>query len=1058
MVLGAAGTGKTTALVEAAVAGMAVDRSLPTVIAFDRGSVRGLRARIAARMSFGSLPQVTTFHALAFALVDRAVAGDESPPRLLSGAEEDVRIRDLLVGAVADGSIEWPDDLLAAVPTLGLANDIRAFLARARERGLTPRDLQRAGEVLGHEAWPALARLTEMDSDVMALEGVIDYTGLLQMAVDFVESDAGRSFAASTIPKLYVDDFQNADPLQRRLVEAIAAAGGRFVVAADPDLSIFAFRGADRLGALTLSESTGAPVVVLDEVHRGGTAVRRALGLVRRQPGLPGLTAEAVRSYREPRSAPDVRPTTVTVGAYDSWGDMAAHVADDLRRRHLGLDGASGLDWADMAILVRSSEHIDALRRALESAGVPVRVATDEIPLRSEPAVAALLAALVSALEPEAMTPEGSADLLLGPLCGLDPAEMRMLARWLRGKSRREHPDAPVPAGIVLVRDLLRDAVRGDVADEPAQGVAAVHRRVTALGDVLRRARLRAVAGARPADVLWLLWSQAQPDADGNSWPERLRVSALAGHRVSGHDLDAVMALFDTAERLSDRYSGVIGVPGFLAALTGQRVPAESVSGRAARVPGVDLLTVHRATARSWDHVVVVGAQEGSWPPVGSRSSVLHVDQVDALARGSRLEGIDPEVLARQAQADSIAEERRLFCLALSRAESGVHVAVVQAQSQTGDQPSRFVDDIEIEPVRYPGRPARTMTLDGLVAHLRTIAQDPRSAPSLRTAAALRLAALAEARHDGGEPIVPSADPRAWWGIGDLSPGSMPVRDPGRPVTLSASGLTALEGCPLRWFLSRAAKAEGPRTRALAFGSIVHVLADQVARGLLPPDPDVLLGHVDRVWAELPFDAEWQSVAEHEALREALARLCAYHRTSDRRVLDTELGFLVQIPLLGETSDGETSDGETSDGEAAVRGAIDRIEVDGEGRVYLIDFKTAASPPSGPKVVIDPQLGLYQAAVLCGALGDEHGVPQIGGASLVQLRVDATRSPGVPRIQEQPPLEADSLADSWILDHVRAAVQRIRFEDFPATVSQECRTCPYTRTCPAQATGAGVIA
>ena len=76
------------------------------------------------------------------------------PPRLMSGAEEDVRIRELLRGAVADGSIDWPEDLIGALPTLGLANEVRAVLARARELGLEGGDLaRRAMAEGGPEHW-----------------------------------------------------------------------------------------------------------------------------------------------------------------------------------------------------------------------------------------------------------------------------------------------------------------------------------------------------------------------------------------------------------------------------------------------------------------------------------------------------------------------------------------------------------------------------------------------------------------------------------------------------------------------------------------------------------------------------------------------------------------------------------------------------------------------------------------------------------------------------------------------------------------------------------------
>ena len=120
----------------------------------------------------------------------------------------------------------------------------------------------------------------------------------------------------------------------------------------------------------------------------------------------------------------------------------------------------------------------------------------------------------------------------------------------------------------------------------------------------------------------------------------------------------------------------------------------------------------------------------------------------------------------------------------------------------------------------------------------------------------------------------------------------------------------------------------------------------------------------------------------------------------------------------------------------------------------LIDFKTARTPPSGPAVESDSQLGTYQLAVQHGALGDLVTEPDVGGAALVQLRSDASGDPGRPRIQEQ-----SALGDSaWLIDEIAAAIARVRAEDFPAVISSDCRTCPYAVACPAQPAGREVLA
>ena len=1041
--LGAAGTGATTAIIEAVAARLQhASAGSILVLARDRDAVRRMRAAIARRATSVALPTITTFHGLAYALVRRTTAPgpDSTMPRLLSGAEEDARIRDLLRGAIVDDAVPWPAELLAATSTLGFANDLRAMLARARELGLGPEDLDALGRDAGVPVWQSLGPLARIDADVMALEGVIDYGGLLEMAIDAVDAWPGE------LAHVYVDDFQEAGPLQRRLLRAITGPGTATLVAADPDVAAYGFRGGDRLGPLRLIEEAHAEVIVMDRVHSGGGPLRAAYERVRRQPALPGLEASLVRAYRHPQPAEERAGESLDVIAHDTWGDLVAWLAHDLRRLHLGSDDAEPVAWGDMAVIARSTSHLESVRRALAAAGVPVAMDAADIPLPDEPAVATLLAAASAAVAPELVSTRAAVDLVTGPLLALDAADLRRLARALREGFRADHPGEPAPPGTDLVRDLLATAAADPGAERAIDGAAAqAHDRVVSLGRMLASVRDAADAGATPGEVLWQAWSGALPDAEGLAWPERLRRAALAGHAASGHDLDAVLALFATAERLSDRYAGVVGIRGLLAALQGQRVAAERVSSATPATPAVALLTAHVAVGRRWDHVVVVGAQEGTWPPVLAGSSTLRLPEWEAMVAQSG--GPAASTALRAAAAERMAQERRLFALAVSRASRTLTVATV---SSDAEHPSRFVDDLGVDSRHRPGRPPRPVTIDGLVARLRTVAQDPHQSAALRRAAVQRLAVLTDAVDDSGMPLAPRADPSTWWGVADLTEGVDPVRPADRPVALSGSGLATLRGCPLRWFLSRVVRAEGPRGRALAIGSLVHAMAERAARAEIPPDPEIMLREIDRVWAELPFDAPWEAQAERVDVAAALARLCAYLRNADEAIA-VEHEFHVTIPIASD--DGVVGDAPVDDTEVVLRGAIDRVEITGDGRVRLIDFKTARTLPSGSAVESDLQLATYQLAVQHGALGDLVASPEVSGAALVQLRAESAS--GLPRVQEQPALDD---TDPWLADDIAAAVARVRSEDFPAIVSSDCRTCPYAVACPAQPEGREVLA
>lgn len=1038
LVLGAPGTGKSTALVESVLArlaaGVPAERIL--VLAFGRSGARDLRDHLAARTAGGAVPTVTTFHSFAYALVTRAAAQDPDAvlPRLLSGAEEDVRVRDLLLGAVEDGAIDWPEQLAVALPTLGLANDVRAFLARTRELGLGAADLEHAADALGHDTWRALALFADIEDEVMALEGVIDYSRLIALATHVAASDEAAALRAS-LTCIYVDDAHEADPLQVRLLEALATP--TLVAFADPDVSVYGFRGADREAVARL---LGERVIVLERAHRGGVHLRSAIASVQRGTSLAALPADVLRRYRAP--APGADDDDVAVLSFDSPGDLAAHIGRDLRERHV-----AGLDWHRMAVLARGQGDIEVMRRGLEMAGVPVRVMSDDVPLRAEPAVAVLLSALEAALDPRTLTPTTAVDIVSGPIGAIDPLDLRILMRALRQAHRSAHPQAAAPGGTTLLAEELRRIIESeegtkptDVVDEAAPTLARVHE----LGRLLGRAREQGLAGAVPGEILWTLWAGEGRSGTVRAWPERLRRAALAGHRPSSHDLDAVSALFDAAERFSDRYAGVVGAPAFLASLSSQRVPAESVSARGVDDDAVVIATAHLAVGRSWDHVVIVGAQEGAWPSLRGRSSILHVEQLDGLARGT---AFDVHALARQEAAAQVAEDRRLFALALSRARRSACVAVVASEQMTGDQPSRFVDDLRLSARHLPGRPARPLTLDGVIAELRSVAQDPSASEGLRVEAARRLAALADL-DEAGDRLAPLADPAAWWGVCERTVGVSPVRPSDEPIALSASALDGLQTCPRRWFLQREAHADAPRSGALSFGSIVHALAEAVARGELPADPDVLEARADLVWAHLPFDAPWHAASERAALREVIRRLCDYHRSSERTVLAAEQRFEVALPI----------DAHGIDSTVVVRGAIDRVEVDDDGRAFAVDLKTGKDAPSDVSVADHAQLAVYQAVILAGGLDAVAGAPvEPGGASLVQLRFDDRHSPGSPKVQEQPALAVGDVREAPIVDALRDAVVQVRAESFPAVPSGECRRCAFSRNCPAQSPAGEVV-
>lgn len=1052
LVLAGPGTGKTTTIVEAICARLDdPDEPLPAdavlALTFGRRAAAELRDRVTARLGGGIVPTVTTFHSFAYGLLRRTESPEQylNPPRLMSGSEEDVRIRELLVGAVEDGRIAWPAELVDALPTLGLANEVRAVLARARELGLEDSDLQRIGSSSGRPAWAAIGAFAREEQQVMLLENVMDYAELLFRALLRAHDPHVRSGLHRQYRAVFVDEYQDTDRLQVAMLKALVGPGCAIVAVGDPDQAIYGFRGADVGGLLRFPESfrTGAgdpaPVVVLRHTRRFGPTIRHAAASVfagRRPVGLP---AERMHEHRNPLcDAREPDDDAVALRVYDDVGALAAHVAHEIRATHV----RRAVPWRELAVLVRAGSQIPRLQRALSGAGIPVVVAADEIPLRSEPAVATLLLVLRLAADPRTASPADIHDVLTGPLVGLTASEVRRLGRALR--TQRHRPGFATPASDVLIRDLvlgdrLADASAGSEAPLPLAGddpvAVAVDRLVTLLGHLHQQL----VEGGAPEDVLWSAWTGG-PVPHG--WPNRLRSAALSGSRSAHHDLDAVIALFDAAERLTGRYPGFLGVRTFLDSLAAQQIPAEPVADRGTMVDSVRILTAHRAKGLEWDEVWVVGAQEGVWPDLRARGSSLRAEELsgEGIGRGPR-------------PADLLEEERRLFFVACTRARRRLHLAVVDEQDAGGEQPSRFVADVQagmaragrpLDDRRIGGRPPFPLSLDGLVAELRSTAQDPAADPALRAAAVARLALLAAQRDDDGEPLVPLADPQHWWGIRAPTAGVQPVRDPDRPISLSGSGLDGVLSCPLHWFLDHEVHAETPRGPATAFGSVVHAVADFVAKGEVPADLDLMDAEVDRVWAELRFEAPWQSQSERRDAREALRRFLGYHEQARRELVTTEarVGTVLSVP----TPAGADT--------VALTGFIDRVERDDDGRLVPIDLKNMRRGVPKAEIPGHGQLGVYQLILREAGLTapDEPDQPaEVGGAALVQLRLDERK--GSPSALEQFQPAIGEERPSWVESRLGEAAHVLRTEAFTAITGRHCRYCAFATSCPAQPEG-----
>ncbi|WP_378785147.1 ATP-dependent helicase [Nonomuraea fastidiosa] len=1044
LVLAGPGTGKTTTIVESVVdrierRGLDPERVL--ILTFSRKAAEELRRRVTGRLRRTTrTPLALTFHSYAYALLRREslLAGKE-PPRLLTGPEQLLEIRRLLHGELEQGAPGWPASLREALKTRGFAEELRDFLSRAYERGLDPEHIVALGRLHGRADWVAAGRFAERYQDRfdLAPEETYDYAELIGAACALLDRPEVRERERAAHDAVFVDEYQDTDPAQERLLAHLAGDGRDLVVVGDPDQSIYGFRGADVQGIMRFPErfrtrdGREAPVVALRVCRRSGADLLEASRRVAAKlPVAPAPEHDQRHGHRDLAPLPDADPGEVRVLLADSTSQEAAIVADALRRAHL----IDGVPWHRMAVLVRSARRqVPLLRRALTNAGVPTMIAGDEVPIAQEPGVRPLLTMLRVALDPSQLDESVAEELLTGPLGGTDMLGVRRLRRALKiaeneavaaladlpgqaaqATGEETGADEDEPQGPPKARssgELLVAAIK-DVREltrlEPHVALPAER-----VGKLLSEARKAAAQGGTAEDLLWTIW---QGSGLAERWSE---LSLQGGPRgaQADRDLDAVVALFDHAARFVDRMP-MAGPEVFIDDLAAQEIPGDTLADRAPDGDAVRVLTAHRAKGLEWDVVVVAGVQEGVWPDLRLRGSMLGVEDLVEVAGGA-------EPNAASLTSKLLAEERRLFYVAVTRARRRLVVTAVGGED-TDERPSRFLTELMpggVEPATVDDR-SRWLNMQALVADLRSAVTDPTKPRTMRRKAAQQLARLAAAGVQG-------AHPNDWYALTPISD-DRPLSWPGGVVSISPSAVESFTKCGLRWLLETAVGAAGTST-AQGLGNVIHALAVLAATDL--PSEDLLGERLDQIWNELDFGGVWYNRKQRQVAEQMIGRFLRWHKENPRELVALEEAFTAMV----------------SEG-VQIKGRVDRVERDSEGRAVIIDLKTGGSKPKAGDIDRHPQLGVYQLAALLGAFA-RHGMTEPGGAALVQLGKAAGKHDAVE--QKQRPLGEDD-DPGWAKDLVDTVAIGMSGPFFQAKVNDGCRTCAAKASCPVNDSGGQV--
>ncbi len=864
-----------------------------------------------------------TVNSLAFEIVgDAARAAGAVPPRLVTGGEQDADIAGLLDGHLEDGGgPDWPASLGAEVRgTRRFRSELRELMMRATEFGVSPADLRELGRTLARPEWVASADFMAEYYQVVTAsrERQLDQAELAQFASAAIRSEQpGDRVAALRL--VVVDDFQESTEATFQILRALASRGIHIIAFGDPDVAASSFRGAepDVLGRLAeVLQLPGAGSFTLGTAHRQDGALRQVTRAVTNRIGAAAAGTQRAAVARDhgaptapapaPSAASGAEPPVASIEAKTPSREWAA-IARELRERHL----VHGVAWGDLAVVVRSRGQLDVVRRALTNAEVPVTAATGGVALRDDPTARALLTLVDVGIERVPLTPAVASELLLGPFGGLDPLGLRKLRLALRAEDI-------AGGGSARADDLLIDAL-----GSPARLATIDHRVGRAAAKLATTLEKLRESDGSIEELLWLAWSRS---GLADIWHAEALGSGT-GAAEANRRLDGVVALFTTAKRFAERRPN--DPPSvFLSELLDAEVPEDSLSPRSVD-DAVVVATPAAMVGREFDTVVVAGVQEGAWPNLRLRGSLLAPHELVRVVLGIDSGSIDERRVVRD-------DELRMFALAVSRARTRLVVAAVGNDDEAVSPFFQLVAALA-RPIDASSPPP--FSLRGVTGRLRRILAEPAVSARDRASAASTLAALAA---DG----VPGADPAQWHGLLPISTTQRLFE--GEPAPVRPSSIEKLEKSALDWFLESVARTDPGM--AANVGTIMHSALELAET----TDANDLWKTVESRWSELAFESQWLEERQKRQMWKftlALAEYLQDFETSGRRAVAAEGRFEVTI------------------GDAVVKGSIDRVEVSESGAVVIVDLKTG-TPIYKKDVETHPQLAVYQLAYAEGALDE----------------------------------------------------------------------------------------
>ncbi len=985
-----AGTGKTTTIVQrlARVVSAGGDPSRALGITFTNKAADELRERLHEAVPpdpGGREIEVATYHSFAAGILDEFGARDGY--RGGAGLMDEGHRFELAGRVLRNLDTDALD--LTKIPSL--RKDVLALADALNDNLLDAADVRRLAPVDPDETWTrrlALLEAAERFHEAKDHLQMVEYSDLIRRAVELVER---HTVVADEITARYdtvlLDEYQDTDRAQRRLLSRLFAGGTAVTAVGDADQTIYEWRGASLQNFegfpldFPLDDGRPAPTLPLSVNRRSDRAIIDLANVVRKQ--LPTIDGA---SDLVPRAG--AAKGSVVTAWFSTEQDEAIWIAEQAIDRH-----EEGVPFAEMAVLCRRRDSLRVVADAFRSTGVPFSIASMS-DLLEIPEVADLVAWLRVLADP-----------------GNDPAAMRILVggRYRLGLGdlarMRRDTGADRTTGLVDVVYRATQDADADVAGSPpdaTRAFVALHR------DLYAYAQAASVAAIIDTVIDRL-----------DYWSE---VAALPRHRAVTARLN-ITRFVDLAHRWRPLDGGG-SLAGFLRYLDALAEPGRAEELDAAEPPSDDavmLLTAHGAKGLEWSDVYLPDLARNVFPsrvhsyfePLTSAVALPYDLRLDAESMNdvAALDDTDARKALLKVRHDH--QEWRLAYVAVTRAK---HRLCLTGHAWHGDnkrprEPSPFlemarqlpgseagptIDDPrtrpEPRPFTPPPEPPDPLFPDGWADAFRRTVRDPawmeRDHEDLNDAVRRRSSQLALELADLAVPVP-----------GDID----------EPFATSVTSLVALAECPLKFrWIHHDRMPRRPRSSARR-GTEFHRRVELHNVGV------VTLHDATDVTYDTAGDDSDDAAGDRGPMHDPWDAFAA-SRFHDLRPDLVETPF--EIVFEGRT----------------LRGKIDAVYRSGDDW-EIVDYKSGRPSTTEAKRV---QLQAYAIAARSGALGDPPG-----GSLDVTFAYFGNGTP----IEESEAVDEAWFenASTTVADLLLVAEQG----PFPAEPSSACRWCDFLHHCEA---------